>query len=40
MALHAAENGRMVLLPEIAALYDDYKRESEQTLKVKVTSAI
>ncbi|MEZ2418402.1 F0F1 ATP synthase subunit delta [Luteibacter sp. RCC_6_2] len=35
-----AENGRMVLLPEIAALYDDYKRESESTLKVKVTSAL
>jgi F-type H+-transporting ATPase subunit delta len=35
-----AENGRMVLLPEIAELYDDYKRESEQTLKVKVTSAL
>ena len=30
----------MVLLPEIAALYDDYKRESESTLKVKVTSAL
>jgi F-type H+-transporting ATPase subunit delta len=35
-----AENGRLVLLPEIAELYDDYKRESEQTLKVKVTSAL
>jgi F-type H+-transporting ATPase subunit delta len=35
-----AENGRMVLLPEIAELYDNYKRESEQTLKVKVTSAL
>jgi F-type H+-transporting ATPase subunit delta len=35
-----AENGRMALLPEIAALYDDYKRESESTLLVKVTSAL
>jgi F-type H+-transporting ATPase subunit delta len=35
-----AENGRMHLLTEIAALFDDYKRESESTLKVKVTSAM
>lgn len=30
----------MALLPEIATLYDDYKRESESTLLVKVTSAL
>ncbi|MDF3982846.1 F0F1 ATP synthase subunit delta [Luteibacter sp. PPL201] len=35
-----AENGRMGLLPDIAALFDQYKRESESTLKVKVTSAL
>jgi F-type H+-transporting ATPase subunit delta len=35
-----AENGRMVLLPEIASLYDEYKLESESILKVKVTSAL
>ncbi|HEY4291798.1 F0F1 ATP synthase subunit delta [Luteibacter sp.] len=35
-----AENRRMHLLPEVAALYDQYKRESESTLKVKVTSAL
>ena len=35
-----AENGRMVLLPEIDALFDSYKRESESTLLVKVTSAM
>jgi F-type H+-transporting ATPase subunit delta len=35
-----ADNRRMALLPEIAALYDDYKRESESTLRVKVTSAL
>ena len=35
-----AENGRMALLPEVAALYEQYRRESESQLLVKVTSAI
>ena len=34
------ENGRLVLLPEIAALYETYKRDAESQLLVKVTSAI
>lgn len=35
-----AANRRMALLPEIAALYEDLKRESESQLLVKVTSAM
>lgn len=35
-----AHTGRMALLPEIAALFDQYKLEAESTLKVKVTSAL
>lgn len=35
-----AENGRLVLLPEIAALYEASRNEEEQTLKVTVTSAV
>lgn len=31
---------RLGLLPEINAMFDAYKRESESTLKVKVTSAL
>ncbi|WP_114240261.1 F0F1 ATP synthase subunit delta [Dyella sp. C9] len=34
-----AEHRRLALLPEIAALYEEYKRESESQLLVKVTSA-
>ncbi|WP_243040411.1 F0F1 ATP synthase subunit delta [Dyella sedimenti] len=34
-----AERRRLALLPEIAALYEAYKRESESQLLVKVTSA-
>jgi len=34
-----AEHRRLGLLPEIAALYEAYKRESESQLLVKVTSA-
>jgi F-type H+-transporting ATPase subunit delta len=35
-----AEQHRMTLLPEVANLYESYKRESEAQLLVKVTSAI
>ena len=35
-----AEQHRMTLLPEVANLYENYKRESEAQLLVKVTSAI
>jgi F-type H+-transporting ATPase subunit delta len=35
-----AEHRRMTLLPEIAELFEQYKRESESQLLVKVTSAI
>ncbi|HET6431831.1 F0F1 ATP synthase subunit delta [Dyella sp.] len=35
-----AEQRRMALLPEIAALFEDYKREAESQLLVKVTSAL
>jgi F-type H+-transporting ATPase subunit delta len=35
-----AEEGRLVLLPEIADLFDELKRDSEHSLKVKVTSAL
>ena len=35
-----AERHRMTLLPEVANLYENYKRESEAQLLVKVTSAI
>jgi F-type H+-transporting ATPase subunit delta len=35
-----AEQRRMVLLPEVAELYEAYKRESESQLLVKVTSAM
>ncbi|GLQ86906.1 F0F1 ATP synthase subunit delta [Dyella flagellata] len=35
-----AEKRRMPLLPEVAALYETYKRESESQLLVKVTSAM
>lgn len=34
-----AEHGRLDLLADIAALYEDFKRESEAVLKVRVTSA-
>ncbi|HWX66015.1 MAG TPA: F0F1 ATP synthase subunit delta [Rhodanobacter sp.] len=35
-----AEQRRMVLLPEVAELYEAFKRESESQLLVKVTSAM
>ncbi|MBB3226384.1 F-type H+-transporting ATPase subunit delta [Luteibacter sp. Sphag1AF] len=35
-----AENGRLHLMPEIAALFDELKLESESTMKVRVTSAL
>ena len=35
-----AEQRRMVLLPEVAELFEGYKRESEAQLLVKVTSAM
>lgn len=35
-----AENRRMALLPEVAVLYEQYRRESESQLLVKVTSAM
>ncbi len=35
-----AENRRMALLPDVAALYEAYRRESESQLLVKVTSAM
>jgi F-type H+-transporting ATPase subunit delta len=35
-----AEHRRLALLPEIAALYETYKREAESQLLVKVTSAM
>jgi F-type H+-transporting ATPase subunit delta len=35
-----AEQGRLVLLPEVAELYEQYKREAGSQLKVKVTSAM
>jgi F-type H+-transporting ATPase subunit delta len=35
-----AEQHRLSLLPEVAALYETYKRESESQLLVKVTSAM
>ena len=35
-----AERHRMRLLPDVAALYETYKRESESQLLVKVTSAM
>jgi F-type H+-transporting ATPase subunit delta len=35
-----AEHRRMALLPEVADLYESYKRESESQLLVKVTSAM
>lgn len=35
-----AEQHRMALLPDVAALYETYKRESESQLLVKVTSAM
>ena len=35
-----AEMRRMTLLPEVGALYQTYKRESESQLLVKVTSAM
>ncbi len=34
-----AEHGRLALLPEIAKLFDTYKRDVEKVLRVKVTSA-
>lgn len=34
-----AENGRLRALPEIAALFEQYKREAERVLKVRVRSA-
>lgn len=35
-----AEHRRMALLPEVAELFEDYKREAESQLLVKVTSAM
>ncbi len=35
-----AEQRRMALLPDVAALYEAFKRESESQLLVKVTSAM
>lgn len=35
-----AENRRLALLPEVAALYEQYRRESESQLLVRVTSAM
>jgi F-type H+-transporting ATPase subunit delta len=35
-----AEHRRMALLPEVATLFEQYKRESESQLLVKVTSAM
>jgi len=35
-----AEHRRMALLPEVAELYESYKREAESQLLVKVTSAM
>jgi len=35
-----AEQRRLALLPEVAELYESYKRESESQLLVKVTSAM
>jgi len=35
-----AEHRRMALLPEVADLFESYKRESESQLLVKVTSAM
>ena len=35
----AAENDRLLLLPEISALFDLYKAEQEKTVDVEVTSA-
>ncbi len=35
-----AEQRRMALLPEVAELYEEFKRESESQLLVKVTSAM
>jgi F-type H+-transporting ATPase subunit delta len=34
-----AENDRLLLLPEIAALFDLYKAEQEKSVDVEVTSA-
>lgn len=34
-----AENGRLALLPEVQALYEALRAESERVLKAKVTSA-
>jgi len=34
-----SENNRLALLPEIAALFEQYKAEQEQTVEVEVTSA-
>ncbi len=34
-----AENGRLTVLPEIAALFEELKREAERVLKVNVRSA-
>lgn len=33
------DNGRLALLPEIAGLYNELRREAEQIVKAKVTSA-
>ncbi|HEV7779578.1 MAG TPA: F0F1 ATP synthase subunit delta [Luteibacter sp.] len=35
-----AERRRLILLPEIAVLFDELKRESESTMLVKITSAL
>lgn len=35
-----AENGRLTVLPEIAALFEQLKLESERTLKVRLRTAI
>ena len=34
-----AENNRLALLPEIAALFEDYKRDAERVLKVTLRTA-
>jgi F-type H+-transporting ATPase subunit delta len=35
-----AENGRVVLLPEIAGLYDELRFDAERVVKARVTSAV
>lgn len=40
LLLQMAEHGRLALLPEVASLFDAFKRDVESVLKVKVTSAM